>query len=85
MDNRAQSIGLARFFLSLLVGVPVVWIVWKVTDPILQGSKNATNNATANQATDWISQGVNWLPVWILLLSFMGIMILAIYQRELLQ
>lgn len=84
MDNRAQSIGLARFILSLIVGAPVVWIVWKITDPILTGARTATNNTKANQATTWLEQGVNYMPIWFLLVAFFGIIVLAIYQRELL-
>lgn len=82
MDNRALSIGIGRFILSLIAGVPVIWIVWKVTDPILEGSKQATNNATANQATDWFSQGINWMPIGFLLVAFFGIIVLAVYRRE---
>lgn len=83
-DTRAQSIGIARYFLTLLVGAPVVWIVWEVTGRILPGAKTATSDAQANQATTWIQQGIDYLPIWILLLSFFGLLVLAIYQREVL-
>lgn len=85
MDNRAQSVGLARFILSIIVGAPVVWIVWKVTDPILTGARGATNSSQANEATTWIGQGIDWLPILFLLIAFFGVIVLSIYQRELLR
>jgi len=85
MDNRAQSIGLARFLLSLIVAAPLTWILWQVSDRILPEAKNATSNGTANQATVWIQDGVQWFPVALLLISFFGVIVLAIYQRELLR
>jgi len=84
MDNRAQSVGLSRFLLSLIGGAPVVWIVWEVTSRILPGAKDATNNAQANQATGWIQQAIDYMPVWFLLVAFFGVIVLAIFQRELL-
>lgn len=84
MDTRAQSIGLARFILSLIAGVPVIWIVWTITGKILPGARTATNDSQANQATTWIEQGVEFMPVWFLLVGFFGIIVLAIFQRELL-
>jgi len=83
-DTRGQSVGLARFILSLIAGVPIIWITAKVTDPILAGSRNATSSAKANDATNWLSQGVDWLPVWFLIVAFLGVVVLAIYQRQLL-
>jgi len=85
MDNRAQSVGLARFVLSLIAAAPIVWIVWESTSRILPGAKNATNSTKANQATVWIQQGIDWLPLAFLLIAFFGIIVLAIFQREVLQ
>ncbi|MDS0284760.1 hypothetical protein [Haloarcula onubensis] len=85
MDTRAQSIGLARFILSLIAAAPIVWIVWETTGRILPGAKNATNNSSANQATVWIQDGIDWLPLAFLLISFIGIVVLAIFQREVLR
>jgi len=84
-DTRAQSVGLARFILSLTAGAPVIWIVWEVTSKILPGAKDATNNSKANEATTWIQQAIDYMPLWFLIVSFMGVIILAIYQREILR
>jgi hypothetical protein len=84
-DTRAQSMGIARFILSLIAGVPVIWIVWKISTPILSGARATTNSTKANQATTWLEQGINWMPIWFLIVSFFGIVVLAIYQRELLR
>jgi len=84
-DTRAQSMGLARFILSLIAGVPVLWIVFEISTPILSGARETTNSTQANQATTWMEQGVNFMPVWFLLVAFFGILTLAIFQRELLR
>jgi hypothetical protein len=85
MGDRAQSIGLARFVLCLIVGAFVVWIVRSLSTRILPGAKTATNSTKANQATTWLQQGVDWLPIALLLIAFFGIVVLAIYQREVLR
>lgn len=85
MDNRGQSIGIARFFLALGVGAVVYWIVSLTTDPIIAGSKNATTNATANQATRWFEQGIQAFPLVMTLVSVIGIIALSVFKREVLR
>jgi len=85
MDNRGQSIGISRFFLSLMVGAILYWITDRVTTPVIAQSRNVTNNATANQATEWFHQGVEAMPLAIALLTFIGIIMLSVFQREVLR
>lgn len=82
MDDRAQAIGIARFFLALAVGAVLYYVVDRVTNPVLDQSANATGNATANQATGWLRDSIGLMPTLILVLGFLGIVVLAIYQRE---
>lgn len=82
MDNRAQSIGLARTFLALAVFAILNFIILKVTTPILDHSANATSNATANQATEWFRQGIGLLPAFVLVLAFFSVVVYAVYVRE---
>jgi len=82
MDTRAQSIGISRYILALVVGAVLIWIVQLVTDPILSGAENSTNNAQANQATTWFTQLVDFLPVAFVLISTTGIIIYAVFIRE---
>lgn len=81
MDNRAQSIGIIHFFVSLGVGAIVLWIVQKIGSPILSGAETATTNGTANQATNWLQTGVDYLPMIFLFIAFFGITALAVFQR----
>jgi len=81
-DTRAQSVGLARFILSLIAGAPVVWIVWEISGKILPGAKESTDHEKANQATTWIQQGIEYFPLWILIVSFFGIILVAIITRQ---
>jgi hypothetical protein len=82
MDNRAQSIGIARFIMSLIVGAPIVWIVWRITDPILAGAQETTDVNSANQATTWFQQGTEYLPIAFMLIAFFGIIVYAVYSRQ---
>lgn len=85
MDNRAQAIGIGRFFLALGVGAVVWWITDQVTDPVLSRAANSTNNATANQATTWFTDFVGLMPAIIAVLAFLSVVVLAVYQRELIR
>jgi len=86
MDSRAQgSISVARFFLGLIVGAILFWILSKIATPILSGAKETTNAPQANQATTWFQQGVDFLPVWYLIIGLFGLLVLAVFQREVLR
>jgi hypothetical protein len=82
MDSRAQSIGISRFFLALVVGAIMYWIVSLIADPVLSGATNTTTNATANQGTSWLQSGVDFLPVAFLGIGFFGLIAFAVYRRE---
>jgi len=71
--------------LSLIAAAPITWIVWETTSRILPGAKNATSDPQANQATVWIEQGIDYFPIALLIISFIGLIVLSIYQRELLR
>jgi len=81
-DTRGQSIGFIRLFLSLIAGAAVVWIVMEVANPVLAGTRNATNNAKANEATEWFQMAVDYMPLAFLLIALFGIIALSIFQRE---
>jgi len=82
MDTRAQSLGIARYVMALVVGAIMFWIINEVTQPMRDRARNATSNATANQGTDWLSQGVDFWPIAILLISFFGLLVYSVYIRE---
>jgi hypothetical protein len=82
MDARAQSIGIARYFLALIVGAIMWFILSETTDPMLDRANQTTTNSTANQATSWFSQGVQWFPIFVLLVSFFGLIVYSIFIRE---
>lgn len=86
MNQRAQgAITTSRAFLVLAVGAIVYFIVDRVTDPVLNRAANETTNATANQATMWFRDGVQLIPVFILVLVFIGAIVVAVYEREVLR
>jgi hypothetical protein len=85
MDTRAQSIGIARFFLVLGVGAVCFFIASQVTSPVLDRAHNSTTNATANQATVWFRDVIDLLPLLILFLALLSVIVLAVYQREVLR
>jgi hypothetical protein len=85
MDTRAQSIGIARFFLALGVGAIAYFILDHVTSPVLDRATNSTGNATANQATVWFTDIVGLVPIMILFLAFLSVIVLTVFQREVLR
>jgi len=82
MNDRAQSIGIARYFLAFIVGAIVYWIADLVSSPILDGAYNATQNETARQATQWFEQSVSYMPLAMALISFLGMIALSVFYRE---
>lgn len=88
MDTRGQggSIGIWRFFLSLIVGAALLMLALQpVADPLLAGAHNSTTNATFNQGTTWMQAGVNHMPTIFVLISFFGLIAGGVYWREVLR
>lgn len=86
MTDRGQgAIGTARFFLALIVGAVLFWILSAVTTPVLDRAANATSNATANQATGWHESFIGMVPVIVLLAAFISVIVAAVYYREVLR
>jgi hypothetical protein len=83
MNERAQSIGLARVFLYFGVGALVIGLLYnEFGAKILQNSQEAATNGTASQAVTWSQQAMNLWPIFVLLTGFLAVVVLAIYQRE---
>lgn len=82
MADRAQSIGIVRFFLSLIAGSFVAWIVWEIANPILTRADAQDAGQMGNQATGWIQSGVDFIVIAFLGIAVFGLLVLSIYQRE---
>ena len=85
MDDRAQSIGIARFFLSLVVGAFVTWIVWEITSPLLDKADQTAEHPDAVEGVTWLSTAVDYLPIMFLGIAFFGLIALSVFQREMLR
>jgi len=84
MNERAQSIGLARVFLYFGVGALVIGLLYnEFGAKILANSEEAATNGTASQAVTWSQQAMNLWPIFVLITGFLAVVVLAIYQREL--
>jgi len=82
-DQRGQAIGIARFILSLAVGAILVGaVLWPLANPLLERARGATSNPTGNQATEWLQSLVDFMPMIFLVIAFFGLLVLAVYQRE---
>jgi hypothetical protein len=79
-DTRGQ-IGLVRFFAALVVGAFLSYFVLQVTDPILERASSESAGTAAAPATQWLSTGGDYLVVIFLVISFFGMIALALYQR----
>jgi len=83
MNERAQSIGLARVFLYFGVGALVIGLLYnEFGAEILANSQEAATNGTASQAVTWSQQAMGLWPIFVLLTGFLAVVVLAIYQRE---
>lgn len=81
-NDRAQSIGISQLILALVTGAIVIYFINVFGDEFLPGAQNATNNATANQATGYLIQFQDLVPIIILLLGFFFIIVLAVFRSE---
>lgn len=84
-DTRAQAMGIARFFLALGSGAIVVYIVTKVTTPLLDTAAERGSGQVATTGTDYLRQAVDFMPVAVLLVSFFGVVAAAVFAREVLR
>lgn len=86
MDDRAQSIGIARMLIAItLIGSICTFIAGQLAMPVLDRAHNATSNQTANQGTMWLKDAVGLIPLIILFIGFLSVIVLAVYRREVLR
>lgn len=83
-DNRAQSIGIANFFLALLVGAIMTWIIGSIARPIHSKMENSTaqGDVVGQQMNDYIGVVLNNQPVLFLFIAFFSLIVIAIVQRQ---
>jgi len=83
-DTRAQSVGIAKFLLSLMVAAMLAWIVNRIATPILEGAEAEASTQTAAQASQWLQVGTDNLFLAFLVIAVFGLISLSIVQREVL-
>lgn len=81
-DDRGISIGIARFFLSLIVGAVMIFIVATVTDPILSRAETGSDGTAAAPGTGWLQQGIDFMPVLFVLVAGFGLVAYAVFRRQ---
>lgn len=81
-DDRAQAIGILRLFLSLGVGAIVIWIVTLVADPVLDHADAASTDTTSTQGTQWLQEGIDFIPIIFLFVAFFGLIAYSVYSRR---
>jgi hypothetical protein len=82
MDNRGQTIGIVRFFAALVIGGFLSYFVYELTSPILDRASEQSAGTAAAPATTWLTQLGDNLVLVYLLVSFFGLIALAIFQRR---
>jgi len=82
MDNRADAQGIARLFLGLGVAVVIIWVVNLVTDPMFDYLGRQPPDATGAQGTQWLQAGIDFLPLFFLLVSFFGLVAYSVFKRQ---
>jgi len=81
-DTRAQAVGILRFFAALLLGAPLAYFAYRVTDPILSRASEGAAGTDAAMTSTWLSQFGTYLVVFFVGISFFGLVVLSLYQRE---
>jgi len=81
-DTRGQAIGILRFFAALIVGAPLAYFAYRVTEPILDKSETAAQGTDAAATAGWLSAFGEYMVVVFLFVSFFGLVALSLYQRE---
>lgn len=84
MDDRAQAIEISRLFLGLLVGAVVFWVVDSVAEPLLDIAGESGSGEVAAQGTSYMTEGVAFLPVVFLFISFFGLIAYSVFSRQVL-
>lgn len=82
MDDRAQAIGILRLFLGLAVGAVVLWILDLAAGPMLSRAANSASDETSAQGTEWLQEGLQYMPMLFLGVSFFGLIAYSVYSRE---
>jgi len=84
LDNRAQSVGIGKFLLSLVVALILAWIVQTITDPILAEAESEATAPAAVESSAWFASATDSLFLFFLVIAVFGVVALAVYQREVL-
>jgi len=81
-DTRGQAIGIMRFFAALVVGAPLAYLAYRVTDPILERAETQAAGTDAAATSGWLAAFGEYMVVVFLFVSFFGLVALSLYQRE---
>lgn len=87
MDDRAQATGIANFFLALLVGAVMSWIITSITTPLFDHADEtvAASDQVGATATNYFKIFITNFPMLFLFFSVFSILALSVYQREFLR
>lgn len=83
-DTRAQSIGISNFFLALLVGAVMTWIIGAIARPVhsQMEDRTAAGDVVGLTMNDWIGAVIDNQPILFLLIAFFSLIAISIYQRQ---
>ncbi len=81
-DTRGQPVGILRFFATLLLGAPLAYFALQVTDPILSRAGESAAGTDAAMTATWLGEFGTYLVVVFVGISFFGLVVLSLYQRE---
>lgn len=87
MNDRGQATGIANFFLAILVGAIMTWILDEVTSPLVSRMQNQTaaTDTVGTTMNDWWVLIFDNQPVMFLLITFFSLIALSVFQRAVLR
>lgn len=82
-DMRASATGISNFFLALLVGAIMSFLVSTIAEPLFDhvGDRTAATDEVGPQATIWLETVVTHQPTLFLIIAFFSLLALAVFQR----
>lgn len=83
LDNRGSATATANFFLALVAGAVLSWIIREITAPIISRSESAAaGDSVGTEAVAYSEAFLGYQPVLFLFAAFFSYLALAVFQRQ---
>lgn len=84
-DQRMEAgiaIGIVILFVALAAGAILFILMTQVTPPVFDAAAPYTAGTPGAKGGTWLQQAISWWPLYVLFVSFFGIIARATFQSE---